>query len=94
VPPQSVPISLLLGFFIQIDRGVTRDPFFKFDISTLANIWCDTPKIFDKSHGNSRFFLRFSGDFGCAVTSRKFDEECRDPRPQPKFDINRGVRDL
>jgi hypothetical protein len=29
----------LLGFFVQIDRGVTRDPFFKFNISTPAKIW-------------------------------------------------------
>jgi hypothetical protein len=36
----------LLGYFIQIDRGVTPDLFFQFDISTLAKIWPDTPKIF------------------------------------------------
>jgi hypothetical protein len=54
----------LLGYFIQIDRGVTPDFFFQFDISTLAKIWRDTPQNF--CHGNFAF-LRLSGDFGCTV---------------------------
>jgi hypothetical protein len=41
------------------------DLFFKFDISTPAKIWRDTPQNFDKSHG---IFLCLSGDFGRAET--------------------------
>jgi hypothetical protein len=37
------------GFSFKSTRGVTRDPFFKFDISTPAKIWHDTLQNFDKS---------------------------------------------
>jgi hypothetical protein len=57
---------------------VTRDPFFKFDISTPAKIWRDTPKI-STNHTEIFAFLHLSGDFGRAVTSGRFDKDRRDP---------------
>jgi hypothetical protein len=54
------------------------DPFVKFDISTPAKIWCDTPQNFDISPGNFAF-LHLSGDFGCTMTSGRFNKGRRDP---------------
>jgi hypothetical protein len=61
VPASNAAVRLqkYWGFSFKSTGGVTRDPFFEFDISTPAKIWRDTPQNFDKSHGNFRFFASF-----------------------------------
>jgi hypothetical protein len=71
------PVSGLLGFSFKSTGGVMRDPFLKFNISTPAKIWWDTPKI-STFPTKILAFLRLSGHFSRAVTSGRFDKGRRD----------------
>ena len=55
--------KIILDFSVQIDRGVTHDLFYHFDISTATKIWRDTPK-FSKFRPKISSFLRLLGTFG------------------------------
>jgi hypothetical protein len=71
-PPKSLSL-VYWGFSFKSTGGVTRDPFFKFDISTPAKIWRDTPEI-SAFPTKISAFLCLSGHFSCAVTSGRFDK--------------------
>jgi hypothetical protein len=64
--------NLDLLYFFKSTGGVTRDPFYLFNISAVAEFLSETPKI-SAFEPKISSFLHFLGSLGTCVTAWRFD---------------------